>query len=121
MFEAYLEHIRKIDQKVDLSTEFPGWSKKVQFNVRECGCGLNGADKVNHFYFEVKDGKVARAGEGELEGAEVTLDGEPKAIAGLFEGTMSVVGAFITKDLTITGSVGDAVGVKVLLDAVRIF
>ena len=121
MFETYLDHIRKIDQKVDLSTEFPGWEKKVQFNVRECGCGPKGEDKVNHFYFVVKDGKVAKSGEGELQGAEITLEGEPKAIAGLFDGSLSVVGAFITKDLTIKGSVGDAVGVKVLLDAVRIF
>lgn len=121
MFESYLEHIRKIDQKVDLGTEFPGWERKVQFNVRECGCGPKGEDKVNHFYFEVKGGKVVKSGEGELEGAQVTLDGEPQAIAGLFDGSLSVVGAFITKDLTVKGSVGDAVGVKVLLDAVRIF
>ena len=121
MFEKYLEQIKIIDQKVDLNTEFPGWNKTVQINVRECGCGLHGEDKVTSIYFVVKDGKVAESDEGEYVNPEVLIDGEPKAIEGLFDGSLSVIGAFITKDLKIQGSVGDAIAVKVLLDAARLF
>jgi putative sterol carrier protein len=121
MFEQYLEQIKKIDQKVELNIEFPDWNRTVQINVRECGCGIDGEDKVTSMYFVVKKGKVAETGEGEFYNADVVLDGEPPAIEGLFNGSLSVVGAFITKDLTIEGSVGDAVAVKVLLDAARLF
>lgn len=113
MLDKYLSQIRKINEKIDLKTEFPDWKKSVQFNVTDVD---NGA-----FYFVADGQKISKIGEGKLDSADVTIEGTDKAMAAMFGGDISIVGAFITKDLTIQGTIGDALGAKVLLEAVRVY
>lgn len=115
MYENYIDQINKINEKVDLSTEFPNWEKSVQFKIKD------GESKVGSLYFVVRDDKVAEVKEGELSEADVTIEGNAESIEKLFDGSLPVIGAFITKELTIQGNVGDAVAAKVLLDAARLF
>jgi putative sterol carrier protein len=112
MEERFLAQIRKIDEKVDLDNEFPDWNKSIQFKIKEKGLS---------FYFVVDRGKVAKAEKGTLTNPDVTIEGNAEAISDFFDGKIPVIGAFITKELTITGAIGDALGAKVLLDAARIF
>jgi putative sterol carrier protein len=115
MYENYIEQIKKINDKVDLSVEFPNWNKSVQFKIKD------EKDNVSSLYFVVKNGKVEKAAVGELADAEVVIEGNSKAIGQLFDGSLPVTGAFITKEITVHGNVGDAVAAKVLLDAARLF
>lgn len=112
MEKRFLAQIRKIDKKVDLDSEFPDWNKSVQFNIKDEGIS---------FYFVVDRGKVAKAERGTLASPDVVIEGNAHAMADFFDGKLPVIGAFITKELTITGAIGDALGAKVLLDAARIF
>ena len=112
MEERFLAQIKDIEKKVDLDNEFPDWNKSVQFKIK---------DKDLPFYFVVAKGKVAKAEKGILAHPDVTIEGDAQAISNFFDGKLSVIGAFITKELTITGAIGDALGAKVLLDAARIF
>lgn len=111
--EEFLCQIRKISGKVDLSDEFPDWNKTVQFNVK--------GDPELSFYFVVRDNKLAEVATGKLANPDVVLEGDHQAMTDLFAGRLPVIGAFITKKLTITGAIGDAVGANVLLQAARIF
>jgi len=43
------------------------------------------------------------------------------AMSALFNGEISIVGAFITKQISVEGAIGDALGAKVLLEAVRVY
>ena len=115
--ERFLSQIRKINEKVDLKTEFPGWNKSIQFNVVETGKGNGEAS----FYFVVEGGRVSKVDKGKLTNPDVTIEGSAQAMSKLFEGIIPIVGAFITKELTIKGAVGDAVGANVLLQAARTF
>ena len=112
MEERFLALIRKIDEKVDLDSEFPDWNKSVQFNIK---------DKAISFYFVVARGKIGKAEKGTLPSPDVIIEGDALAISDFFDGKLPLVAAFITKKLTITGSIGDALGAKVLLGAARIF
>lgn len=111
-----LRQIEKINEKVDLSNEFPNWNKSVQFIVK----GSSWEDE-SAFFFAIEDGKVTRSGSGKLDEADVTIEGSAEAINNLFNGELPVIGAFITKQLIIKGKVGDAVGANVLLQAARTF
>jgi hypothetical protein len=42
-------------------------------------------------------------------------------MSNLFQGELTVIGAFITKELSITGAIGDAIGANVLIQAARVF
>jgi len=114
--DKFLSQIRKINKKVDLDTEFPDWNKSVQFIIRN-----SKGEEVKAVYFVVDRGKVAKTGKGKLKVADVTIEGSAKAMSNLFNGELPVVGAFITKELIIKGTVGDAVGANVLLQAARTF
>jgi putative sterol carrier protein len=114
--KKFLTQIQKINDKVDLDTEFPDWNKAVQFIIKN----TQGEDEMS-FYFVVEGGKVAKADNGKLPVADVTIEGNAEAMSNLFDGELPVVGAFITKQLVIKGTVGDAVGVNVLLQAARTF
>ncbi len=114
--KKFLSQIQKINDKVDLSTEFPDWNKAVQFIIKN----TQGEDEMS-FYFVVDGGKVAKADVGKLNEADVTIEGNAEAMSNLFDGELPVVGAFITKQLVIKGTIGDAVGVNVLLQAARTF
>lgn len=113
MTDKYLSQIRQINGKIDLDTEFPDWNKSVQFVVTDSDKGA--------FYFTTAGGKVTHAEEGTLANPDVTIEGTDSAMTELFEGNISIVGAFITKQVTIKGAIGDALGAKILLDAVRVF
>ena len=113
MIGKYLSQIRQINEKIDLDTEFPDWNKSVQFIVTD----LDGGG----FYFTTNGGKVTQAEEGKLANPDVTIEGTSGAMSDLFDGNVSIVGAFITKQVTIKGAIGDALGAKVLLDAVRVY
>jgi|GEM_PF-6675253 putative sterol carrier protein len=113
MIDKYLSQIRKINGTIDLDTEFPDWNKSVQFIVTDNDGGA--------FYFKTEAGKVTQADEGLLVNPDVTIEGTNGAISDLFDGNVSIVGAFITKQVTIKGPIGDALGAKVLLDAVRVY
>lgn len=114
--DKFLTQIRKINDKVDLDTEFPDWNKSVQFIIRDTQ-----GEEEKAFYFVVDGGKVAKADDGKLKEADVTIEGTAEAMSNLFDGELPVVGAFITKELVIKGTVGDAVGANVLLQAARTF
>jgi putative sterol carrier protein len=110
----FLAQVRKINEKVDIGTEFPGWKKSVQFIVKQ------GSKEIS-FYFLTDGKKVTKVDKGKLTKADVTLEGSQEAVSNLFEGNLSIVGAFITKELTIAGTIGDAVGANVLIQAARVF
>ncbi|MEW6410757.1 MAG: SCP2 sterol-binding domain-containing protein [Nitrospirota bacterium] len=111
--KRYLAQIRKINEKVNLDEEFPDWNKSVQFIIK------NSTETA--FYFVVDGGKVSKVEQGKLDKADVIIEGKPEAMQRLFDGEIPIIGAFITKELTITGPIGDAIGAKVLLEAARIF
>ena len=113
MLEKYLSQIRKINEKIDLATEFPDWNKSVQFRVTDIDKGS--------FYFIADDGRIAEIGEGQIKDPDVTIEGSDKAMGALFNGEISIVGGFITKELSVQGAIGDALGAKVLLEAVRVY
>jgi putative sterol carrier protein len=110
----FLAQIRKINKKVDIDTEFPDWKKSVQFIVKK------GKQEIP-FYFSVDGKKVAKVAKGKLPKADLIIEGSQKSLADLFEGKLTIVGAFITKELSITGTIGDAVGANVLIQAARVF
>ena len=113
MLEKYLEQIRKINQKIDLDTEFPDWNKSVQFKVSDVDDGA--------FYFVANGGRITDVKQGLLSAPDVTIEGRDDVMEAMFKGEISIVGAFITKELTIQGAIGDALGAKVLLEAVRVY
>jgi putative sterol carrier protein len=113
MIDKYLSQIMQINEKIDLDTEFPDWNKSVQFVVTDFDGG--------EFYFTTNKGKVAKVEQGKLANPDVTIEGTSIAMSDLFDGNVSIVGAFITKQVTIKGAIGDALGAKVLLDAVRVY
>lgn len=113
MIDNYLVQLRKINEKIDLDTEFPDWNKSVQFVVTDSDDAA--------FYFITNQGKVTQIEQGMLTKPDVTIEGTSSAISDLFEGNVSIVGAFITKQVEIKGPIGDALGAKVLLDAVRVY
>ena len=94
--KKFLNQIRKSNDKVDLSTEFPDWNKAVQFIVKN----TQGEDEMS-FYFVIDGGKVAKADNGKLNEADVTIEGNAEAMSNLFDGELPVVGAFITKQLVV--------------------
>ena len=108
--EKYLSRLTKISEKVDLDSEFPDWNKAVQFITEE----------GSSFFFVVDHGKVTEVGDGKFNAPDVTITGDAHSISDMFEGKLSVIGGFITKKLHIDGSVGDAVGANVLIQAARI-
>jgi len=114
--EKLLAQIAKINEKVDLDTEFPDWNKSVQFIVHN----TSGGEDFSCFFI-VKDGKVARSGSGLIDEADVTIEGPVGVIDDLFNGDLPVIGAVITKKMIIKGRIGDAVGANVLLQAARTF
>ncbi len=113
MMEKYLSQISKINQKVDLETEFPDWDKSVQFNITDVDKGA--------FYFVAKGGKIAEFGEGTIKNPDVSINGTDSNMSALFNGETTIVGAVITKQLSVDGAIGDALGAKVLLEAVRVY
>lgn len=110
----FLAQIRAINNKVDIDTEFPDWKKSVQFKV-------NGENGDFAFYFVVDGKKISEAASGELPEADVIIEGSQKALSELFEGNLAMIGAFITQEVNIRGTVGDAVGANVLIQAARVF
>ncbi len=114
--KKFLAQIQKINDKVDLNTEMPDWNKAVQFIIKN----TQGEDERS-FYFVIDGGTVVKADNGKLNEADVTIEGNAEAMSNLFDGELPVVGAFITKQLVIKGTIGDAVGVNVLLQAARTF
>lgn len=110
----FLTQIRKINKKVDIDTEFPDWTKTVQFIAKK------GKEEIP-FYFSVDGKKVAKVAKGRAKTADVVIEGSQKSLSNLFEGNLTVIGAFITKELAITGAVGDAIGANVLIQAARVF
>lgn len=118
----FLSQIKKINEKVDLDTEFPDWDKTVQFNIRGNGPAATCPPaEILSFYFEVDRGRVVKAETGKPSKADVILEGSNEAMSNLFEGKLTIIEAFITKEVTVTGAVGDAVGANVLLQAARTF
>lgn len=110
----FLVQIRRINKKVDIGTEFPGWKKSIQFIVK------NGKKEIP-FYFSVDGTKIVKVARGKMPKADVVIEGSQKAVSDLFKGNLPIIGAFITKEVTITGSIGDALGANVLIQAARVF
>ena len=119
----FLSQIKKINEKVDLDSEFPDWNKTVQFNIRGNGgtTAVCPPPEIGSFFFEVNGGRVVKAEMGKPGKADVILEGSNEALSNLFEGKLTIIEAFITKEVTITGAVGDAIGANVLLQAARTF
>ena len=109
----FLVQLEKINDKVDIDTEFPDWKKSIQFVVK--------GEKGFSFYFVVDGKRVSKVGEGVLPQADVYIEGTQEALSNLFQGKLAMIGAFITQELTIRGKVGDAVGANVLIQAARVF
>jgi len=110
----FLVQIRRINEKVDIGTEFPGWKKSIQFIAK------NGEKEIP-FYFSVDGTKIVEVARGKMPKADVIIEGSQKSVTDLFEGTLTIIGAFITKELSITGTIGDALGANVLIQAARVF
>lgn len=119
----FLSQIKEINEKVDLDSEFPDWNKTVQFNIRGNGGtpDVCPSPEIGSFYFEVNGGRVVKAETGKPGKADVILEGSNEALSNLFEGKLTIIEAFITKEITVKGTIGDAVGANVLLQAARTF
>jgi putative sterol carrier protein len=110
----FLAQIRQINKKVDIDTEFPDWTRTVQFVVKKRKAEMP-------FYFSVDGKKVIKVAKGKVSQADVVIEGSQKSMSNLFQGGLTVIGAFITKELSITGAIGDAIGANVLIQAARVF
>jgi len=110
----FLAQIRQINKKVDIDTEFPNWTRTVQFVVKKGKAEMP-------FYFSVDGKKVIKVAKGKVTQADVVIEGSQKSMSNLFRGELTVIGAFITKELSITGAIGDAIGANVLIQAARVF
>jgi len=110
----FIAQIQKINEKVDIDTEFPDWKRSVQFVVK------NG-EKEKAFYFVTDGTKVSKVDKGKIDKPDITIEGTQEAMSKLFEGKLAIVEAFITKELGINGAIGDAIGANVLIQATRVF